>query len=62
MKKNNITKCPMCSDIIMKKVQKEQSIIKQIINFIISIFIITSFFTYIVEIFYILPSVAFIPS
>lgn len=62
MKKNNITKCPMCSDTIMKKVQKEQSIIKQIINFIISIFIITSFFTYIVEIFYILPNVIFFPS
>ena len=62
MKKNNITKCPMCSDIVIKKVQKEQSIIKKIINFIIAIFIITSFFTYIVELFYILPSVIFFPS
>lgn len=62
MKKNKIIKCPMCSDIVMKKVQKEQSIIKEIIDFIIAICMITTFFTYFVELLYILPNVIFFPS
>jgi hypothetical protein len=61
MRKNNIKKCPLCSDTVEAK-KLSKSIIYILSKLVLTLFMVIMLFTYLVNILYILPSVIFFPS